>query len=87
MRAVLHLSWIDTVSWIAGAAFEVALVALILLRKPSRQVYLFSVYFVFLLAQGPVVVFGSALRPEYFNAQSSRLLHHLLDFGICSLHL
>ena len=51
MRVVLHLSWMDAISWVAGVALDLTLLALLLFRKPARQVTAFSAYFVFFIAR------------------------------------
>ncbi len=48
---MLHQTWLDILSWGGGGALELTLVALILFRKPSRQIYFFSAYVVFLLSR------------------------------------
>ncbi len=89
MRAVLHLSWIDTVSWIAGSAFEVALVALILLRKPSRQAYVISVYFVFLLCRDLWWFFAVRYVPNIStqNHHAYYITYWVSEFVLCILRL
>jgi hypothetical protein len=89
MRVVLHLSWIDTISWIAGSAFEVALVALILLRKPTRQAYLFSVYFVFLLCRDLWWFFAVRYVPNIStqNHHAYYITYWISEFVLCLLRL
>ena len=89
MRVVLHISSLDTVTWVLSSALEVALLGVIAFRKPARQIYLFSAYFVFLICRDLWWYWAVRYVPNISteNHYAYYITYWISEFVLCLLRL